>query len=135
MYLEACDSPQSARRQTAAPPSDCWFSTLNHKVRLGVHQLKAWANTLIDCHILTETLPSNVQNFLSDRQLTTEPHIYTLNYDSFTAEQVLKALLPENLPEGTPTAFTGTGHLGALAILGRQHGSEQILTCSDRQLT
>lgn len=64
--------------------------------------------------VTTETLPPTVQDFVSEKQLTTEPHIYTLNYASFTAEQVLKALLPENLPEGTPTAFTGTGHLGAL---------------------
>ncbi|PWN35121.1 uncharacterized protein FA14DRAFT_120613 [Meira miltonrushii] len=32
-------------------------------------------------------------------------------YDHWNADDVLSALLPEGLPEGTPTAFTTTGHI------------------------
>lgn len=33
------------------------------------------------------------------------------DYDHWNADDVLSALLPEGLPEGTPTAFTTTGHI------------------------
>lgn len=45
----------------------------------------------------------------------TQQHL-TVDYGHWTADEVLGALLPLGLPEGTPTAFTSTGHIAHLNL-------------------
>ena len=39
-----------------------------------------------------------------------------LDYDYWTADEILHAFLPEDLKEGSPSGFAMTGHLGIYSI-------------------
>jgi tRNA (guanine37-N1)-methyltransferase len=63
-----------------------------------------------------DPLRQSFQSFIEQTGLETTTGEVELNYDYFSAEQVLRVLLPEDMPEGTPTSFTGTGHIGELLL-------------------
>ncbi|UZJ53253.1 hypothetical protein CBS101457_002573 [Exobasidium rhododendri] len=57
-------------------------------------------------------LPRDTQQLIEDSQLPTSESSVVVEYDYWTADEVLSSLLPiGELPEGTPTAFTTTGHI------------------------
>jgi tRNA (guanine37-N1)-methyltransferase len=60
-------------------------------------------------------LPATVQEFLKQLESTGDAKMVQsalrIGYEYWSTEDVLSALLPEGLPEGTPTSFTTTGHI------------------------
>ena len=56
-------------------------------------------------------LPDEARHFIEEKQLSTTTSEVVVDYDYWTVDDVLSSLLPEGLPEGTPTAFTTTGHI------------------------
>ncbi|KAG6837325.1 hypothetical protein H0H93_011420 [Arthromyces matolae] len=39
------------------------------------------------------------------------PYTLTLDYDHWTADEIIRAVMPENLKEGAPSGFAATGHI------------------------
>lgn len=65
-------------------------------------------------------LPKETREYLEREQeqsrlILTNSKVDT-TYSYFNSDEVLSAILPKQLPEGTPTAFTSTGHLAHLNL-------------------
>lgn len=65
---------------------------------------------------LDEELPVEAKNFLKETNATVEPYEYVLDYDYWQAEDILRAVLPEEYLEEIPTGFTVTGHIAHLNL-------------------
>lgn len=67
-----------------------------------------------------EDMPAEAQQYLKDEEGNGSLRITSaqvrVGYEHWNAEEVLSALLPVGLPEGTPTAFTSTGHIAHLNL-------------------
>ena len=63
-----------------------------------------------------EKLPIEAKNFLKDTDATVEPYEYVLDYDYWQAEDILRAVLPEEYLDEIPTGFTVTGHIAHLNL-------------------
>jgi len=61
-------------------------------------------------------LSVEVVQLLAEQQIELVPHTLNLTYDYWTADQVLQVVLPEDLLDESPTAFTQTGHLAHLNL-------------------
>lgn len=63
-----------------------------------------------------EALSSDVKALLEGKAITiTERHV-TVGYDHWTASEIIDAILPADLVDRSPTAFTTTGHIGHLNL-------------------
>jgi tRNA (guanine37-N1)-methyltransferase len=67
---------------------------------------------LCDTKQVLDHLPSEVKEYLNSKGATLVSHSIELDYDYWTADQILRAVLPPELGEGSPTAFSINGHIG-----------------------
>ncbi|KDN37526.1 hypothetical protein K437DRAFT_270837 [Tilletiaria anomala UBC 951] len=58
-----------------------------------------------------DELPGSLTAAAVQQGLALVKHVLHVNYNYFTADQVISSLLPASMPEGTPTAYTLTGHI------------------------
>lgn len=65
---------------------------------------------------IKEKLSPEALRFLDDAHAEVLPYIYTLDYNYWKAEDILKAVLPEDHLEEIPTGFTITGHIAHLNL-------------------
>lgn len=63
-----------------------------------------------------QNLPKDAVDFLQNTQAEILPYERVLDYDFWKAEEILRAVLPEDLLEDTPTGFTVTGHIAHLNL-------------------
>ncbi|KAF8514796.1 Met-10+ like-protein-domain-containing protein [Gautieria morchelliformis] len=56
-------------------------------------------------------LPSIAREFVAQEGLGLVQHVVKLDYTYWTTDEILDAILPPGLPEGTPTSFSTAGHL------------------------
>ena len=63
-----------------------------------------------------DDLPEEIQGFIKENQLPNSDTEVAVDYNYWSVDEVLSSLLPEGLPEGTPTAFTTTGHIAHLNL-------------------
>ncbi|EJS43436.1 trm5p [Saccharomyces arboricola H-6] len=61
-------------------------------------------------------LPEKALAFLKQNKAEFIPHEYLLDYDFWKAEEILRAVLPEEFLEEVPTGFTITGHIAHLNL-------------------
>lgn len=61
-------------------------------------------------------LPVEAKTFLNEQNATINPYEYTLDYDYWQAEDILRAVLPEEYLDEIPTGFTITGHIAHLNL-------------------
>lgn len=61
-------------------------------------------------------LPKEALELIEEDSLPLAESEVTVDWDYWTVEEILSSLLPEGLPEGTPTAFTSTGHIAHLNL-------------------
>ncbi|QHS73707.1 tRNA (guanine) methyltransferase [Saccharomyces paradoxus] len=61
-------------------------------------------------------LPEEALAFLKENSAEIVPHEYVLDYDFWKAEEILRAVLPEQFLEEVPTGFTITGHVAHLNL-------------------
>ncbi|KZT27698.1 hypothetical protein NEOLEDRAFT_1060243 [Neolentinus lepideus HHB14362 ss-1] len=61
-------------------------------------------------------LPSEAQRFLREQSADLMIYTLNLNYDYWTADEILHAVLPEELCNGAPTGFAVTGHIAHLNL-------------------
>ncbi|CAE6462041.1 unnamed protein product [Rhizoctonia solani] len=66
-----------------------------------------------------DQLPSDAKEYLESKDAKLVSHSLELDYDYWTADQILRAVLPPELGEGSPTAFSINGHIGMLMALIR----------------
>ncbi|GJJ13231.1 hypothetical protein Clacol_007482 [Clathrus columnatus] len=59
-----------------------------------------------------EKLSPDARTFIVQEGLEIVQYLLTLDYDYWTTDEILEAVLPENTSEGTPTSFATAGHLG-----------------------
>jgi tRNA (guanine37-N1)-methyltransferase len=57
-------------------------------------------------------LPVEAKQYLEGQAAVFVPHTVELDYDYWTADQILKSILPLELGDGSPTAFSINGHIG-----------------------
>lgn len=63
-----------------------------------------------------KSLSEAAQDFIESNRLPVTLSEVSVDWEYWTVEEVLSALLPEGLAEGTPTAFTTTGHIAHLNL-------------------
>lgn len=56
-----------------------------------------------------EEIPENKYKLIKEHNIV--PYSFNVNYDYWTAEQILYSVMPEGDAE-TPSSFTITGHIG-----------------------
>ncbi|CCO34246.1 hypothetical protein BN14_08340 [Rhizoctonia solani AG-1 IB] len=61
-------------------------------------------------------LPSEAKEYLNSKGATLVSHSIELDYDYWTADQILRAVLPPELGEGSPTAFSINGHIAHMNL-------------------
>ncbi|KOG99133.1 tRNA (guanine) methyltransferase [Saccharomyces eubayanus] len=61
-------------------------------------------------------LPAEALDFLKENRAEILAHEYVLDYDFWKAEEILRAVLPEEFLEEIPTGFTITGHIAHLNL-------------------
>ena len=61
-------------------------------------------------------LPEEALAFLKENRAEIVAHVYVLDYDFWKAEEILRAVLPEQFLEEVPTGFTITGHIAHLNL-------------------
>lgn len=61
-------------------------------------------------------LSSEARIFLTEHSAELVDHTIHLNYDYWTADDILQAVLPEELLDGSPTGFSITGHIAHLNL-------------------
>ncbi|SMN19726.1 similar to Saccharomyces cerevisiae YHR070W TRM5 tRNA(m(1)G37)methyltransferase, methylates a tRNA base adjacent to the anticodon that has a role in prevention of frameshifting [Maudiozyma saulgeensis] len=61
-------------------------------------------------------LSDDAKAFLNEQNATIKPYEYTLDYDYWQAEDILKSVLPEEYLDEIPTGFTITGHIAHLNL-------------------
>ncbi|KAI0319426.1 Met-10+ like-protein-domain-containing protein [Amylostereum chailletii] len=64
----------------------------------------------------TAELPVTVKEYLSSQGLELTTHTLELTYDYWTADDILQAVLPKDLCEGSPVGFTVTGHIAHMNL-------------------
>ncbi len=65
---------------------------------------------------LTDSISKECINFINDADGIYRIHELTFGYDFWKAEEILKAILPEDLLDDIPTSFTKAGHLAHLNL-------------------
>lgn len=65
---------------------------------------------------VSQVLSAEAQNYLKDKNAEIIPYIYTLDYDFWKAEEILRSVLPEEFLDEIPTGFTITGHVAHLNL-------------------
>ncbi|CCK68639.1 tRNA (guanine) methyltransferase KNAG_0B01970 [Huiozyma naganishii CBS 8797] len=65
---------------------------------------------------VNEKLPEEAVQFLKDTEAEILPYNYTLDYNYWKAEDILRSVLPEEFLDETPTGFTMTGHVAHLNL-------------------
>jgi tRNA (guanine37-N1)-methyltransferase len=63
-----------------------------------------------------DRLPEETQAFIKEKQLPVTTTQVEVDWEYWTVEEILSSLLPEGMSEGTPTAFTSTGHIAHLNL-------------------
>lgn len=63
-----------------------------------------------------QKLPKEALEFLESTNAEILPYVKVLDYDFWKADEILRAVLPEDLLEDTPTGFTVTGHIAHLNL-------------------
>ncbi|KAI5997975.1 S-adenosyl-L-methionine-dependent methyltransferase [Pisolithus albus] len=72
---------------------------------------------LVLLKVPTETaLSPEARIFLMEHSVELVDHTIRLNYDYWTADDILQAVLPEELLNGSPTGFSVTGHIAHLNL-------------------
>ncbi|KAJ8084577.1 tRNA(m(1)G37)methyltransferase [Marasmius tenuissimus] len=61
-------------------------------------------------------IPQHVLEFLKEKGKGFVTYDVVLDYDHWTASEILHAILPENLREGAPTGFSATGHIAHMNL-------------------
>ncbi|KAF9270710.1 hypothetical protein L218DRAFT_914991 [Marasmius fiardii PR-910] len=61
-------------------------------------------------------IPPEVLDFMKTKGNGLIPYELILNYDHWTASEILQAILPENLRDGAPTGFAATGHIAHMNL-------------------
>ncbi|KAH9951011.1 Met-10+ like-protein-domain-containing protein [Amylocystis lapponica] len=61
-------------------------------------------------------LPPEALDFLNGESAELLTHTLDLNYDYWTADDILHSILPEELVEGAPSGFAATGHIAHLNL-------------------
>ncbi|TFY72402.1 hypothetical protein EVG20_g571 [Dentipellis fragilis] len=61
-------------------------------------------------------LSPEARTYLEHQNAVLTTYTLELDYDYWTADEILQAILPENLLEGSPTGFAITGHLAHLNL-------------------
>lgn len=61
-------------------------------------------------------LSKEAQELIEKDNISLSESKVVVDWDYWTVEEILSSLLPEGLPEGTPTAFTSTGHIAHLNL-------------------
>ncbi|KAG6873213.1 hypothetical protein C0995_001567 [Termitomyces sp. Mi166 len=63
-------------------------------------------------------LPEKAINFLENQAESKElvPYTITLDYDYWTADEIIRAVMPEHLKERAPSGFATTGHIAHLNV-------------------
>ncbi|PWN40350.1 hypothetical protein IE81DRAFT_349324 [Ceraceosorus guamensis] len=102
-----CDADSSSSRQPEDVPTSSSFSQAPSSHLTSPNQPQSFTKQQMDAlHDFVRSTP-NVR-------LT--KHELEITYDYWSADQVLATLLPRELPEGTPTAFTAVGHIAHLNL-------------------
>ncbi|CCH60157.1 hypothetical protein TBLA_0C03550 [Henningerozyma blattae CBS 6284] len=99
-------SPKSEEESKSAAACD------NSIVSKGV-LLTDSINSLND---VPKILSPDAQQFLKDTNAELMPYEYILDYDFWKAEEILRAVLPEEFLDEIPTGFTITGHIAHLNL-------------------
>lgn len=60
-------------------------------------------------------MSSETKGFLEEQEAKLIPHEIVLVYDYWTADQILRSILPPELGDGSPTAFSINGHIGEIS--------------------
>ncbi|CAE6360047.1 unnamed protein product [Rhizoctonia solani] len=63
-----------------------------------------------------DQLPSEAKEYLDSKGAKIVSHSIELDYDYWTADQILRAVLPPELGEGSPTAFSINGHIAHMNL-------------------
>ncbi|KAJ7103254.1 Met-10+ like-protein-domain-containing protein [Mycena belliarum] len=61
-------------------------------------------------------LPTQTLEFLTTEANGLVPYTLELNYDYWTADEIIQSILPEELREGSPTGFAMTGHIAHINL-------------------
>ncbi|KAG6813208.1 hypothetical protein H0H92_013095 [Tricholoma furcatifolium] len=63
-------------------------------------------------------LPEDVQSFLKTQAESKGfvPYKLTLDYDYWTADEIIRAVMPDHLKDGAPSGFAATGHIAHLNL-------------------
>lgn len=65
---------------------------------------------------VSRILSEEAQNYLKENNAEIIPYTYTLNYNFWKAEEILRSVLPEEFLDEIPTGFTITGHVAHLNL-------------------
>ncbi|KAI0308271.1 Met-10+ like-protein-domain-containing protein [Multifurca ochricompacta] len=74
-------------------------------------------NKLVLLRVQNEAdLSTDAQSYLKSQNACFTTHNIELKYDYWTADEILHAILPEELLDGSPTGFSVTGHLAHINL-------------------
>ncbi|GAA5926956.1 hypothetical protein JCM3775_007089 [Rhodotorula graminis] len=83
-------------------------------------------------------LPTHLLDTLKRSDASLVEHKVTFGYDYFTSDQILQAVLPEDILDESPTAFTQVGHIAHLNLreqyLPHKHLIGQVILDKNRTL-
>jgi len=83
-------------------------------------------------------LSADARSYLSVQNTTLTMHNIQLSYDYWTADDILNAILPEELLEGSPSGFSATGHLAHMNLndeyLPYKHIIGQVILDKNKRL-
>lgn len=73
-------------------------------------------DSISNVHEAKNKLSAEAVEFLEQNQAEISPYEYTMNYDFWKAEEILRAVLPEEFLDEIPTGFTVVGHIAHLNL-------------------
>lgn len=83
-------------------------------------------------------LSADARSYLSSQSATLTVHNIELTYDCWTADEILNAILPEELLDGSPSGFSATGHLAHINLnneyLPYKHIIGQVILDKNKRL-
>ena len=71
---------------------------------------KSFRLVLLEPGISQQSLPQVIQEFVNQHQVEFDEHELKLDYDFWSADQILRSILPDELE--VPNSFETIGHIG-----------------------
>ncbi|KAJ8523330.1 hypothetical protein ONZ45_g246 [Pleurotus djamor] len=112
------------------------------KVIMNLPKVRTVVNTASDAESnnrLEADIPTVTRDFLREESFPLIPYTLHLDYDYWTADEILQAVLPEELCDGSPTGFAMTGHIAHMNLLEEylpyKHLIGQVILDKNKRIT